>query len=77
MFFKPMLPRNAEPRMGLSIGEHCELMAKRWKISREAQESHIKLASAYERGFFNDLMTPDSRATTTCDPMSRSISSRN
>jgi acetyl-CoA C-acetyltransferase len=63
MFFKPALPRNAEPRTGLSMGEHCELMAKRWKISREAQdalahESHIKLASAYGRGFFNDLMTP-------------------
>jgi acetyl-CoA C-acetyltransferase len=63
MFFKPALPRNAEPRTGLSMGEHCELMAKRWRISREAQdalalESHIKLAAAYERGFFNDLMTP-------------------
>jgi acetyl-CoA C-acetyltransferase len=63
MFFRPALPRNAEPRTGLSMGEHCELMAKRWKISREAQdalaqESHIKLASAYGRGFFNDLMTP-------------------
>jgi acetyl-CoA C-acetyltransferase len=63
MFFKPALPRNAEPRTGLSMGEHCELMAKRWKISREAQdamalESHLKLAAAYERGFFNDLMTP-------------------
>ncbi|WP_250525922.1 acetyl-CoA C-acetyltransferase [Caballeronia sp. GAWG2-1] len=63
MFFRPTLPRNAEPRTGLSMGEHCELMAKRWKISREAQdalarESHLKLAAAYERGFFNDLMTP-------------------
>ncbi|WP_277187888.1 acetyl-CoA C-acetyltransferase [Caballeronia sp. BR00000012568055] len=63
MFFRPALPRNAEPRTGLSMGEHCELMAKRWKISREAQdalaqESHIKLASAFGRGFFNDLMTP-------------------
>ncbi|MDR5757362.1 acetyl-CoA C-acetyltransferase [Caballeronia sp. LZ035] len=63
MFLKPQLPRNAEPRTGLSMGEHCELMAKRWKISREAQdalalESHMKLAAAYARGFFNDLMTP-------------------
>jgi acetyl-CoA C-acetyltransferase len=38
-------------------------MAKRWKVSREAQDelaldSHRKLAAAYERGFFNDLMTP-------------------
>lgn len=63
MFFKPLLPRNGEPRTGLSMGEHCELMAKRWAIAREAQdqlafESHHKLADAYTRGFLNDLMTP-------------------
>lgn len=63
MFFKPLLPRNGEPRTGLSMGEHCELMAKRWAIPREAQdqlavESHHKLADAYARGFLNDLMTP-------------------
>ncbi|MFP3187377.1 MAG: acetyl-CoA C-acetyltransferase, partial [Paraburkholderia sp.] len=63
MFFKPLLPRNGEPRTGLSMGEHCELMAKRWGISREAQDvlaydSHRKLADAYTRGFLNDLMTP-------------------
>ena len=63
MFFKPLLPRNGEPRTGLSMGEHCELMAKRWSIARETQdelacESHRKLADAYTRGFLNDLMTP-------------------
>jgi acetyl-CoA C-acetyltransferase len=63
MFFKPLLPRNVEPRTGLSMGEHCELMSKRWAVSREAQdalacESHHKLADAYARGFHNDLMTP-------------------
>jgi acetyl-CoA C-acetyltransferase len=63
MLVKPLLPRNSEPRTGLSMGEHCELMAKRWHISREAQDalaldSHRKLADAYVRGFFNDLMTP-------------------
>ncbi|MBN3766782.1 acetyl-CoA C-acetyltransferase [Burkholderia sp. Ac-20365] len=63
MFFKPLLPRNSEPRTGLSMGEHCELMAKRWGISREAQDvlaydSHRKLTEAYASGFFNDLMTP-------------------
>jgi acetyl-CoA C-acetyltransferase len=63
MLLKPLLPRNSEPRTGLSMGEHCELMAKRWKISRESQDalaldSHRKLAAAYERGFLNDLMTP-------------------
>ncbi|MFP3554506.1 acetyl-CoA C-acetyltransferase [Paraburkholderia sp. SIMBA_049] len=63
MFFKPLLPRNSEPRTGLSMGEHCELMAKRWGISREAQDvlaydSHRKLTQAYASGFLNDLMTP-------------------
>ncbi|MGV2289330.1 acetyl-CoA C-acetyltransferase [Trinickia sp. YCB016] len=63
MFMSPQLPRNHEPRTGLSMGAHCELMAKRWSIAREAQdafalESHQKLAAAYERNFFNDLMTP-------------------
>ncbi|MGF6778088.1 acetyl-CoA C-acetyltransferase [Paraburkholderia sp. GAS334] len=63
MFFKPLLPRNGEPRTGLSMGEHCELMAKRWAIPREAQDalafdSHSKLSDAYRRGFLNDLMTP-------------------
>jgi acetyl-CoA C-acetyltransferase len=63
MLMKPVLPRNGEPRTGLSMGEHCELMAKRWKISREAQdqlalESHLKLSAADERGWYNDLMTP-------------------
>ncbi len=59
----PALPRNGEPRTGLSMGEHAELMAKEWDISREAQDelafkSHKNLAKAYEDGFFNDLMTP-------------------
>ncbi|MEM5437270.1 acetyl-CoA C-acetyltransferase [Paraburkholderia diazotrophica] len=63
MFFKPLLPRNSEPRTGLSMGEHCERMAKRWGISREAQDvlaydSHRKLTEAYARGFLNNLITP-------------------
>lgn len=63
MFFKLLLPRNTEPRTGLSMGEHCELMAKEWQIPREEQDrmaidSHRKLAAAYDEGFFSDLMTP-------------------
>ncbi len=59
----PDIPRNAEPRTGLSMGEHAALTAKEWGISREAQDelaaaSHQKLAAAYERGFFGDLLTP-------------------
>ena len=62
-FFKPALPRNGEPRTGLSMGEHAELMARQWGIDRQAQdalalESHRKLAQAYDSGFFTDLMTP-------------------
>ena len=59
----PALPRNGEPRTGMSMGEHAEVMAKEWDIAREAQDelafnSHKNLAKAYESGFFNDLMTP-------------------
>ena len=59
----PDIPRNAEPRTGLSMGEHAALTAEQWKISREAQDelaatSHRRLAAAYERGFFADLTTP-------------------
>ena len=61
--FKPEIPRNAEPRTGLSMGEHAAITALRWNIDRESQDalalaSHQRLAAAYERGFFDDLMTP-------------------
>src|SRR5476651_1806837 len=63
MLFKPLLPRNGEPRTGLSMGEHCEEMAKRWQIKRLAQDeltltSHQRLDAAYTRGFFDDLISP-------------------
>lgn len=59
----PMPPSTSEPRTGLSMGEHCELMAKEWGISREAQdllayESHKKAAAAYDDGFMDDLVVP-------------------
>jgi acetyl-CoA C-acetyltransferase len=62
MLLKPALPRNGEPRTGLSMGEHAELMAREWGISREDQDalalkSHQQLARAFEEGFFTDLMT--------------------
>ena len=58
----PQPPRNSEPRTGLSMGQHCERMAREWEISREAQdeltfESHQKAAQAWESGFFDDLVT--------------------
>ena len=60
---KPELPANAEPRTGLSMGQHAEITAKRYGISRVAQDelalaSHQKLAAAYDRGFFDDLVMP-------------------
>lgn len=62
-FLMPMPPAAGEPRTGLSMGQHCELMAKEWAISREAQDeltwhSHQNLMAAYDRGFFDDLMSP-------------------
>ena len=52
-FILPSLPANAEPRTGLSMGQHCELMVKEWGISREDQDqltfnSHQNLIAAYE-----------------------------
>ncbi|GAA1030522.1 MULTISPECIES: acetyl-CoA C-acetyltransferase [Amycolatopsis] len=59
----PEIPRNAEPRTGLSMGEHAALTAQVWDVTREAQDelaatSHRNLAAAYDRGFFDDLVTP-------------------
>jgi acetyl-CoA C-acetyltransferase len=59
----PELPRNQEPRTGLSMGGHTAVMAEEWDIGREEQDelavaSHRNLAAAYERGFFDDLVTP-------------------
>ncbi|MDP4532112.1 acetyl-CoA C-acetyltransferase [Marinobacter salarius] len=60
---KPEIPQNGEPRTGLSMGGHCQITAREWSIPRDEQdklayESHQKLASAYDEGFFKDLMTP-------------------
>ncbi|MEO3756576.1 acetyl-CoA C-acetyltransferase [Streptomyces sp. B6B3] len=59
----PEIPRNAEPRTGLSMGEHAALTAEAWGVGRAEQDafaatSHQRLAAAYERGFFDDLVTP-------------------
>jgi acetyl-CoA C-acetyltransferase len=59
----PEIPRNAEPRTGLSMGEHQAITTERWGVSREDQDelaaaSHQNLAKAYDRGFFDDLLTP-------------------
>ncbi|MGC9669381.1 acetyl-CoA C-acetyltransferase [Planosporangium sp. 12N6] len=59
----PDIPRNGEPRTGLSMGEHAAITAREWGVAREEQDelalaSHQRLAAAYERGFFDDLLTP-------------------
>ena len=59
----PQPPSVNEPRTGLSMGQHCELMAQEWKVSRTDQdqfafESHRKAAQAYRSGFMDDLIVP-------------------
>ena len=59
----PSIPQNTEPRTGMSMGDHAAVTAAEWGISREAQDelallSHRNLAAAYDRGFFDDLVTP-------------------
>jgi acetyl-CoA C-acetyltransferase len=59
----PEVPRNAEPRTGLSMGEHAAITARDWGVGREEQDelavaSHRHLAAAYERGFLDDLVMP-------------------
>ena len=60
---KPGVPSVNEPRTLKSMGEHCELMVKEWKVSREEQDelalaSHKNGARAYEEGFYDDLVHP-------------------
>ncbi len=59
----PQPPTVAEPRTGLSMGQHAELMAQEWHISRADQdqlafESHRKAAKAYAEGWMDDLIVP-------------------
>jgi acetyl-CoA C-acetyltransferase len=60
---RPVAPSTQEPRTGLSMGQHCELMARQWGISREEQDafalrSHQNAAKAYDEGFHDDLLVP-------------------
>jgi acetyl-CoA C-acetyltransferase len=59
----PAIPRNEEPRTGLSMGEHQARTGAEWGVMRAEQDelaaaSHRNLAAAYERGFQDDLLTP-------------------
>jgi acetyl-CoA C-acetyltransferase len=60
---KPATPGVVEPRTGLSMGEHCELMAKQWRIGRAEQDelayrSHLNATAAWDSGFYDDLVVP-------------------
>jgi acetyl-CoA C-acetyltransferase len=55
------VPAVKERATGKSMGEHCEEMAKRWRIPREDQDrysvaSHRRAVAARERGFFRTLL---------------------
>src|SRR5262249_12115191 len=59
----PVAPSTQEQRTGLSMGEHCELMARQWGITRQEQDelalkSHQNAAKAYDSGFHDDLLVP-------------------
>ncbi|MBU1212057.1 MAG: acetyl-CoA C-acetyltransferase [Alphaproteobacteria bacterium] len=59
----PQPPATNEPRTGLSMGQHCELMAKEWQVPRVEQdqlayESHKKATEAYASGYMDDLIVP-------------------
>jgi len=54
---KPVLPGVTEAPNWKSMGQHCEMMAKTWKISRTEQDelslaSHQNGIRAYESGFY-------------------------
>jgi acetyl-CoA C-acetyltransferase len=62
-FLTPQVPQAAEPRTGLSMGEHMARTTAAWGITRAEQDefavaSHHNLAAAWDAGFFSDLVTP-------------------
>ncbi|MEG0925611.1 acetyl-CoA C-acetyltransferase [Chryseobacterium sp.] len=59
----PIPYKGQEPKTGLVMGEHTEITAKYYKISREDQDelafkSHQNMAKAYDEGFFDNMITP-------------------
>lgn len=59
----PVPPSVNEPRTLMSMGQHCELMAKTWGIDRQAQDelalaSHKNATVAYNNSFYDDLLIP-------------------
>jgi len=57
------IPSVTNRTTGMSMGEHTEITAKEWGISSEDQdrlalESHEHAVTAWDRGFFDDLIIP-------------------
>ena len=57
------IPSVTNRTTGLSMGEHTEITAKEWQISRAEQDqvaldSHRHAVAAWESGFFKDLVIP-------------------
>ncbi|TAJ92895.1 MAG: acetyl-CoA C-acyltransferase [Reyranella sp.] len=60
---KLYIPAISNRTTGLSMGEHTEITAKEWQISRAEQDeialsSHRNAVTAWDRGFFDDLVIP-------------------
>ncbi len=59
----PIPPSVNEPRTLMSMGQHTEMMAKTWGVTREEQDilalaSHQNAVKAYNDGFYDDLLVP-------------------
>jgi len=55
------IPSVTNRTTGMSMGEHTEITAREWAISRVVQDeialaSHQRALAAWERGFFDDLV---------------------
>lgn len=60
---KLYIPSVSNRTTGLSMGEHTEITAKEWNVTREEQDrialdSHQRAVAALDQGFFDDLVIP-------------------
>jgi acetyl-CoA acetyltransferase family protein len=59
----PVPPSPKEPSTGLTMGQHCELMAKEWGIARDRQDkialrSHERATAAAKAGYLKEEIVP-------------------
>lgn len=62
-FMLPIPPSPKEPSTGLTMGQHCEISTKDFKISRETQDtialaSHRNAARAQQQGYLSEEIIP-------------------